>query len=569
MTSNFRTRNILPSHGNQSVLLLLIVMALTFCFNSEVPAAEKLMIPLAKSVAIPANGVKKIMAVKEGIVEVLNVSDEEVILSGVGIEPAVTQLILWDQTGRRVYDIETYSETDIIQAKFSSILDNPAVQLVMFPDTVYLKGQVSSEKEKLKAEKIASSLIKDKKILNLIEYEVTAPSLQQRIQKAIKLPDVKVSVISANFDPRNPEASTSLIATDTSNIRIVLQGKVKDQNDYIHLQETVKGFVAAPEQISNLVVIENPIQVVFQAFILQVNKNNSEDLGIEWGRSNGEGGVVTGVLGFIENASNDFRGDIQSSGAPVPKHMNPLYMNNINRFDLIAAQVKAWETSGKAKVVANPKLTVYANASPVKLAKTGWTDENSDYEKETDIETDSGIAFVSVGKRIAYSTGQNLTTGENNYDYVDASLKLAIRDMFVHNNELKFSVFARQAEPSFIRNIGPPDILSRSVMTTLKLKDQQTVVLGGLINRSDNVSWGKVPVLSRLPLVGRLFKTKTINKTEDELVILLTPKILNNEVDLSGNRRFKETPVPRRSDRLEKLHNIFQQIKSSHLPAEN
>lgn len=550
-------------------LVLLGTVTVLSSFASTAQAAEKLMIPIAKSLAIPANGVKKILAVKEGIVEVLNVSDEEIILSGVGAEPGVTQLILWDRTGRRVYDVETYSERDIIQAKFMSIFDNPAVQLLMFPDAVYLKGQVGSEDEKKRAETIAASLVTDRKILNLIEFEVSAPSLQQRIQNAIKLPDVKVSVISANFDPKTPENPNSLVATDTSNLRIVLQGKVKDQNDYIHLNEIVKGFVSSQDQISNLVVIEHPIQVVFQAYILQVSKNNTKDLGIEWGK-NGTDGIVTGVLGFLENASNDFRGDTQSLGAPVPKDVNPFYMNNINRFDLIAAQVKAWETSGKAKVLANPKLTVYANSSPTKVSGSGWFKEDVEAKKEDDIADDSGLAYVNIGQKIFYSTGQNLTTGQTNYNEVEASLKLSIRDMFVNNDDLKFSVFAKQQEPSFVRGTsGPPDILNRSIMTTLKIKDQQTVVLGGLINRSDSVSWGGVPILSKIPYLGRLFKTKNVQKSENELVILLTPKILSNETDLSGNKRFKEVPVPRRSDKLEKLHNIFQQIKSSHLPAEN
>lgn len=557
------------NHNFKLFLVFLGIVVVLAAFNHESAAAEKLMIPIAKSIAIPANGVKKILAVKEGIVEVLNVSDEEIILSGVGNEPAVTQLILWDKTGRRVYDIETYNEADIVQAKFASILDNPAVKLVMFPDAVYLKGQVGSEEEKKRAENLAASLVTDRKILNLIEFEVTAPSLQQRIQSALKLPDVKVSVISANFDPKAPNNPNTLVATDTNNLRIVLEGKVKDQNDYIHLSEIVKGFVANETQISNLVIIENPIQVVFQAYILQVQKNNTKDLGIEWGKQ-GADGIVTGVLGFIENASNHFRGDTQSLGAPVPNNMNPLYMNNINRFDLIAAQVKAWETSGRAKVLANPKLTVYANSFPTKVAGAGWYKEDIEAKNEDDIADDSGLAFVNVGQKIFYSTGQNLTTGQTNYDEVEASLKLSIRDLFVNRGDLKFSVFAKQQEPSFVRgNSGPPDILNRSIMTTIKIKDQQTIVLGGLINRSESVTWGGVPILSKIPYLGRIFKTKNVQKSENELVILLTPKITSNETDLSGNKKFKEIPVPRRSDKLEKLHNIFQQIKSSHLPAEN
>ncbi|NCB38564.1 MAG: BON domain-containing protein, partial [Erysipelotrichia bacterium] len=415
------------------MFMMALVVLLAMFANTQTASAEKLMIPMGKSVAIPAHGVKKIMAVKEGIVDVLNVSDEEIILSGLGNTPAATQLILWDMTGRRVYDIETFSENEIILAKFASIIGTNNVQLVIFPDSAYLKGQVASEEEKAKAEDVARSLLGNKQLISMVEFEVSAPSLQQRIEAAIKLPNVKVTVISPTYDAGKPSVST-----DTTDIRVVLQGTVENQNDYIHLTETIKGFVPSEDKVSNLVSIANPVQVVFQAYVLQVSKNNTDDLGIEWGKSSG-GDVVTGVLGFLENASNDFRGDAQSSGAPVPNKMNPFYMNNINRFDLIAAQVRAWETNGKAKVLANPKLLVYANATPVKIAKAGWLDEKDSAENESNIETDSGLAYVNIGQKVYFASGVD-QAGSPIYSSTDASLKLAIRDMYVNNDELKFSV---------------------------------------------------------------------------------------------------------------------------------
>ncbi len=546
-------------------MMVLLVLFATLAFKEQTNAAEKLMIPIGKSVAIPANGVKKILAVKEGIVEVLNVSDSEIILSGIGAEAGITQLILWDRSGRRVYDVETYSETEIIQSKFTSILGNPGVTMVIFPDSVYLKGQVSNESDKLKAEQIASSLIKDKKIVNLIEQETSVPSLQQRIEQAIKLPTVKVSVISPNMDMDKPSGNNAAAST-TVKLRVVLEGTVKNQNDYIHLTETVYGFVDEPTNISNLVTIENPTQVVFQAYVLQVTKNNTEDLGIEWGKKGPDNSIITGVLNYFENSANDFRGAEQSIGAPVPNSINPLYSNNINRFDLIAAQVKAWVTKSKAKVLANPKLTVYANASSIKLAKAGWADEKVETEDEQNIEKDSGLAFVNVGQDIYYPA-QVDNNGNITYEKAEASLKLMVRDMYVNGDELKFTVFAKQDEPSFTRGAdAPPDILKRSLMTTVQVKDQETIVLGGLINRTNEVSWKSVPLLSKIPYLGRLFKSKSSSKRENELVILLTPKIMRDETDLSGNKKFKTIPVPRRSDKLEKLHKMFQQIKKSHLP---
>ncbi|HNX75494.1 MAG TPA: pilus assembly protein N-terminal domain-containing protein [Candidatus Rifleibacterium sp.] len=547
------------------LILVLLGAFIGFTLQSEIMAAEKLMIPIGKSTAIPANGVKKIMAVKEGIVDVLNVSDEEIILSGLG--PGETQLILWDMSGRRVYDVETFSENEIIQAKFTSIITSKNIQLIIFPDSAYLKGQVGSEDEKTRAETVAKSLLGNKQLVSLVEFEVNTPSLQQRIEAAIKLPTVQVSVVSPESDPTSEK---NLLGTDTVDLRIVLHGTVNDQNDYIHLCETVKGFVQDPKQISNLVTIENPIQVVFQAYILQVSKNNTDELGIEWGRMTTDNGVETGVLGFLENAGKT------AGQAALPNYMNPVYFKNINRFDLITAQVKAWETSGKAKVLANPKLMVYANAGAEKsevlarkISGAGWEKLDDANENETDIEKDAGLAFVNVGQDLYYPKSID-NQGNPTYDVAKASLKLLIRDMFVNNNELKFSVFAKQEEPSFLRgNDGPPDILKRSIMTTLKIKDQQTVVLGGLINRQEGVSWKGVPVLSKIPYLGRLFRSKSVTNSENELVILLTPKIANRETDLAGKSKYETVPVPRRTDKLEKLHDIFQQIKSSHIPSDN
>lgn len=546
-------------HPTSLFMILLLAVAGIGLLQSQLHATEKLMIPLGKSVAIPAHGVKKILAVKEGIVDVLNVSEEEIILSGVGKEPAATQLILWDMTGRRVYDVETYSENDIIMAKFASIIGNPNIQLIIFPDSVYLKGQVASEEDKKRAETVVKGLVTNKKIINLIENEVSVPSMQQRIEAAIKLPTVKVTVLSPDYDATNQ--NSSLTASESANVRVLLQGTVTDQNDYIHLTETVLGFVNDENNISNLVVIEDPIQVVFQAYILQVSKNNTKDLGIEWGGAN----TGVGAISFLENASNDFLGAVAGGGAPVPKNMNPFHMNNINRFERIAAMVKAWEESGKAKVIANPKLLVYANASKQKIAQSGWLEEKDEAENVNSIETDAGLAYVSVGQELRYPAGID-AAGSPTYDKVEALLKLSIRDMYVHNNELKFSVFAKQEEPSFLRGAAVPDILKRSIMTTVKVKDQETIVLGGLINRSEGVSYSGIPILSKLPLLGRLFKTKSTTHSENELVILLTPKIANRDIDLAGKSKFETVPVPRRSDRLEKLHNIFQEIKSSHVP---
>ena len=526
-------------------------------FNLTAEAAEKLLIPLGKSISIPAYGVKKILAVKDNVVDVLNVSDDEIIVSGIGEEANATQLILWDMTGKRVYDVETYSEADIINQKFEAIINNKNLTLKVFPDAAYLQGQASSKEEKKRAETVAKSLVGNKQLISLVEYEAAVSSLQQRIEAAIKQPNVKVSVVSARIDPNDIAVSNNpLIATDSAGIRIVLQGSVKNQNDYIHMSEMVKGFVTDEKQISNLVTITDPYQVLFQAYILQVTKKDVNDLGITWG--SGEGG--NGVLNFIEVGDSN-------GNAILPKDMNPFYMKNINRLSLVEAQVKAWEESGKAKVISKPNLMVYASAVPqpsyYSKAESSWGGEVSPKTAESD----QGLAFVDVGQTVQVE--KDAGNGKTSFEPFEAKLRLCIRDLYIDDDELKFSVYAQQEELSFERGNGAsPDKHTRDIMTTVRIKDQQTIALGGLISKNNSVTWSGVPGLSRLPLVGRLFKHRSVSNSENELIILLTPKITNKERDLLGNKKFETIKVPRRSDKLENLNNIFEQIKSSHIPAE-
>jgi len=535
-------------------------------FNLTAEAAEKLLIPLGKSVSIPAYGVKKILAVKDNVVDVLNVSDDEIILSGIGEEANATQLILWDMTGKRVYDVETYSETNIIQEKFDAIINNKNLTLKVFPDTAYLHGQASSKEEKKRAETVAKSLVGNKPLISLVEYEAAVSSLQQRIEAAIKQPEVKVSVISPRIDPNDIAVSNNpLIATDSSGIRVILQGSVKNQNDYINMSEIVKGFVTDEKQISNLVTITDPYQVVFQAYILQVTKKNSDDLGITWG---GEG-LGAGQLGYIEVPGNtqtvlDWPNSTPTNAyAKIPHKMNPFYMTNINRFSRIAAMVKAWEESGKAKVISKPNLIVYASAVHQYKAESSWGGEINPKTAETD----PGLAFVEVGQTVQVE--KDAGNGKTSYEPFEANLRLGIRDLYIDDDELKFSVYAQQEELSFERGNGAsPDKHTRNIMTTVRIKDQQTIALGGLISKNNSVTWSGVPGLSRLPLVGRLFKHRSVSNSENELIILLTPKITNKEKDLLGNKKFETIKVPRRSDKLENLNNIFEQIKSSHVPAD-
>ena len=75
-------------------------------------------------------------------------------------------------------------------------------------------------------------------------------------------------------------------------------------------------------------------------------------------------------------------------------------------------------------------------------------------------------------------------------------------------------------------NNGVPEISTRDTQTTVHLHDDETLVIGGLIQETDTRTTSKVPVLGDIPVVGRVFRNDQVNGSRNELIIVVTPHIV-------------------------------------------
>jgi len=138
---------------------------------------------------------------------------------------------------------------------------------------------------------------------------------------------------------------------------------------------------------------------------------------------------------------------------------------------------------------------------------------------------DNKLAEIEVGDQIPYPKLNEF--GMVSYEFKNATVKLSLR---VHVNNDSTVTIRLEPQANFQQGLTPdgiPIISTRRAVTEIIVKNGQTVILGGLMQETDVVSIQKVPILGSIPLLGELFKSTQTAKKKTELLVMLTPQIVD------------------------------------------
>jgi Flp pilus assembly secretin CpaC len=171
----------------------------------------------------------------------------------------------------------------------------------------------------------------------------------------------------------------------------------------------------------------------------------------------------------------------------------------------LGVQLNLLIQNGKAKVLADPKLTTISGRT----------------------------ASLRAGDNIAILTttgGSVGTVATTQLQTFNTGVQLDITPVINAGNFLSVALHPTVNNLSSILN-GVPQISTRDVQTTVALREGQSLIIGGLIEDSINRSEQKFPILGYLPLIGPLFTNTTISGQRNELVIMVTPHIIDATMD--------------------------------------
>lgn len=247
----------------------------------------------------------------------------------------------------------------------------------------------------------------------------------------------------------------------------------------------------SPEMIerifADIASIDTPVrQVMLEVLIIELTDDARKALGTEWQwqgtksktESTGELGLVVSALRSVANIAYDYTAGIAS----------------------FLLSLKPMVEEGKAKIHANPRI----------------------------VAMDGHQADIFLGQEQSYiveteSSGGNLTRQRI---IIKSGVTLNFLAQVSEHGDITVNIQPEVSQITGFNQDGYPIVSSRRANTTVRIEDKETFVLGGLVNEFESSSIGKIPLLGDIPLIGKLFRTEKNEKSETEVIIMVTPHII-------------------------------------------
>ena len=273
--------------------------------------------------------------------------------------------------------------------------------------------------------------------------------------------------------------------------------------------------------------------VILEAKILEVALNDGFQSGINWAKmvtQNGTDGVIgqTGGGSVFENGFSDSRGSSQNIGPPLEDLLAGTAGSAFGgvfslaiQADKFSAFIELLETQGKVRTLSNPRISTVNNQKAV--IKVG-SDEFFVTEVSTTTVTGTATTSTPNVTLTPFFSGIALDVTPQISDTDDVILHVHPAITEVTDQTKSFTVADETLElPLAFSTIRESDSIVRA-------RSGQIVVIGGLIQSNARDETSGVPWISRVPWLGRLFEHSRLASRQTELVILLRPMVVDNEV---------------------------------------
>jgi type IV pilus assembly protein PilQ len=318
---------------------------------------------------------------------------------------------------------------------------------------------------------------------------------QERKKSLVALEDLVVNLIPVNY------AIASEMAARVKDVLSERGTVTVDTRTNVLITKDVRANIEKARALVRNLDTQTP-QVLIESRIVEANVAFSRQLGVQWGAQGVIGGTGLTIGGGLEgtapglaaapnfavNLPSGANGSLALSFAPVG---GPVSLN---------LRLTAAENDGVIKTISSPKVTTL----------------------------DNNTARISQGVSLPFS---QVSASGANTTFIEARLSLEVTPHITQDGSILMNISAQnnQPDPSNSGSNGQPAIQRKEANTQVLVKDGETTVIGGIYVRRSSLNTASVPFLSKIPVLGLLFKRTDEQDNRQELLIFITPRILNRQ----------------------------------------
>jgi pilus assembly protein CpaC len=323
-------------------------------------------------------------------------------------------------------------------------------------------------------------LDKEKRLMGVIDVEIgfDVPGLRRALQGDVHLAGIRVT---------------------SANGRILLSGSVPDAPSQARALTIAEQF--APQAVSNSMTVRASQQVLLEVRFVEVDRTAARDLGVNWAVANNKIVAATGAASGLFALAG-----IPSGATPFGQAVVHLLTNG-NRADLI---IQALEKRGLARRLAEPNLVAMSGDTanflaggefPYPVAQTGI----------------GGAATITIEFK-RFGIGLAFTPTVLGEGQINLKIEPEVSDIDPNHSF------------TYGGGITVPGLIVRRANTTVELRDGQSFAIAGLLDNKHTTDQAQLPWIGQVPVLGTLFRSASYLKSETDLVIIVTPRLVKPAV---------------------------------------
>lgn len=303
-----------------------------------------------------------------------------------------------------------------------------------------------------------------------------------------------------------PGLPVSVEGTPTS---VIVAGNVDTPEQAHGVMELAKAYAPESQKVVNRMNLASEVQVQLRVYIAEVSRKVVQEFGANWravfSTTNKTAGALTG------RATVD-------DGIPRNTTTDTLFAGAITGNWSITAVFDVLVNRGLATVLAEPSLTAISGQP---------------------------ATFLAGGEIPVVTRSQDGT----NVTYKEYGVRLYFTPTVMSDNRINLHVRPEASQLSTVGSVSTEDglvipaLTTRRVETTVELGSGDSFVIGGLLQKSRSMARSGIPLLSDVPLIGKLFQTETFDSDETELIVMVTPYIVQPTSPKTVNLNNRPSPT--------------------------